>query len=301
MRFPEVPAQALTRIRVAGVPEHFNLPWHLGLERRAFVRAGIEVKWRTVPEGTGAMCQLLRTCEVDVAMLVTEGAVRDILHGNPSRIIAAYVDTPLTWGVHVGVGQSITGPEGLQGVGYAISKPNSGSHLAALAYTRNLGRAVQEQELEVVNDLNGALARLAKPRPVAFLWEKYTTQPQVDAGKLRRVDEHRSAWPAFMLVATETILAEHPKEVERLLKVIRDQASGLMSKKTAPDMVAHRYSMSLPDAQAWFDTVRWNVGAPVEPAMLQAVAGELAAAGAASSPTTGQDLANRLLWRPMAS
>lgn len=96
---------------MAGVPEHFNMPWLLGLERRAFVRAGVEVRWRTVPEGTGAMCKLLREGEVDLAMLVTEGAVRDILNGNPSRIISSYVDSPLTWGVHVAAhtGERITG------------------------------------------------------------------------------------------------------------------------------------------------------------------------------------------------
>ncbi len=94
--------KALVPLRIAGVPEHFNLPWHLGLERRAFVRAGVELKWRTVPEGTGAMCKLLRNGEVDMAVLVMEGAVSDILGGNPSRIVSQFVDTPLTWGVHVG-------------------------------------------------------------------------------------------------------------------------------------------------------------------------------------------------------
>ena len=76
-------AAELIPLRLAGVPEHFNLPWILGLERRAFVRAGIDLKWRTVPEGTGAMCKLMRAGELDLAIMVTEGAVRDILHHRP--------------------------------------------------------------------------------------------------------------------------------------------------------------------------------------------------------------------------
>ena len=63
-----------TTLRIAGVPEHFNLPFQLGLERRAFIRAGIDLKWRTVPEGTGAMCDLLLNGEIELAVLVTDGA-----------------------------------------------------------------------------------------------------------------------------------------------------------------------------------------------------------------------------------
>lgn len=297
MREEEPKERELTPIRVAGVPEHFNLPWHLGMERRAFVRAGIDVKWRTVPEGTGAMCKLLRDDEVDIAMLVTEGAVRDILNGNPSRIISPYVDSPLTWGVHVGANSGVNEAEQLKGVPYAISRPNSGSHLAAITYARSKGWAVGEKDLEVVDDLKGALARLAQPEPIAFLWEKYTTKPHVDSGALRCVDEYRSPWPSFMLVATEAILETHPKEIDRLLKVIRDQASGLMLKKTAPAMVAHRYGMALTDAQEWFAGVRWNTGAKAEVAMLNEVVTALSLAGFPPPAVGMEDKAAKLLWR----
>ncbi|MBK7298574.1 MAG: hypothetical protein IPI91_18965 [Flavobacteriales bacterium] len=56
----------MTTIRLAGVPEPFNLPWILALERRAFVRAKIDVKWQTVPQGTGEMCKMLHQDQVDM-------------------------------------------------------------------------------------------------------------------------------------------------------------------------------------------------------------------------------------------
>lgn len=262
----------LTMLRIAGVPEHFNLPWMLALERRAFVRAGIELKWRTVPEGTGAMCELLRKGELDLAIMVTEGAVRDILNGNPARIVAPFADTPLTWGVHVGAGSGIQAPEQLASVPYAISRPNSGSHLVAMAYAGAHGRILQTQDLEVVNDLKGALVRLQQAAPAAFLWEKYTTKPYVDAGELLRVDEYQNPWPAFVLVASDAVLAEHPDKVLRALKVIRDQAAGLMQKKTAPEMIAQRYKLELEDARAWLTSMRWNSGKALEPeALVQVV------------------------------
>ncbi|MBP7409711.1 MAG: ABC transporter substrate-binding protein [Flavobacteriales bacterium] len=251
-------------LRIAGVPEHFNLPWLLALERRAFVRANIELKWNTVPEGTGRMCAMLRNGEVDLAVLVTEGAVRDILRGNPGRIVGSYVDTPLTWGVHVGTNSTIVSASELQGVPFAISRLNSGSHLAAMAYAQAHGWTLKENELVVVNDLKGAEERLKGSEPIAFLWEKYTTKHLVDAGTFRRVDEYRSHWPSFVIVATEAVLTEHPKEVQRLLKVIRDQVSGLMQKKTAPEMVAQRYKMSLEDAREWFASVKWNTDGKVD-------------------------------------
>lgn len=271
--------RAPVRIRIAGVPEHFNLPWQLALERRAFVRAGIELQWRTVPEGTGAMCKLLRAGEMDLALMVTEGAVRDILHGNPSRIIGQYVDSPLTWGVHVGAQSPIKIPEDLKGVPYLISRPNSGSHLAAVTYGHSKGRTLAGTDLVVVNDLKGAVARLQEPAPAAFLWEKYTTKPLVDEGLLRRVDEFRTPWPAFMVVATEAILAEHGPAIQRLLKVIRDQAAGLMSKKAAPEMVAQRYRMLSEDAKAWFEGVRWNTDGRVDQVALHTVVESLRSGG----------------------
>ncbi len=294
----EAPSERpLTTLRIAGVPEHFNLPWQLGLERRAFVRVGLDVKWRTVPEGTGAMCAMLRDDEVDIAMLITEGAVRDILNGNPSRIISPYVDSPLTWGVHVGVNSGITHADQVKDLPFAISRPNSGSQLAAITYAHAQGRELKEKDFEVVNDLKGALNRLAMPAPVAFLWEKYTTKPHVDSGALRCVDEYRSTWPSFMLVARQSILEAHPKEVERLLKVIRDQAAGLMTKKTAPAMVAQRYGMNVEDAQEWFSAVRWNTGASADVRMLNNVVQVLTAAGIPPPAMAMDDLAAELLWQ----
>ena len=60
-------------LRIAGVPEPYNLPWHLAMERGAFAAAGIDLQWHTVPEGSGRMCAMLRDDELDMAVLVTEG------------------------------------------------------------------------------------------------------------------------------------------------------------------------------------------------------------------------------------
>ncbi|MBL0127145.1 MAG: ABC transporter substrate-binding protein [Flavobacteriales bacterium] len=262
-------------LRIAGVPEHFNLPWLLALERRAYVRAGIDLKWTTIPQGTGRMRDLMCNGEVDLAVMVTEGAVRGIIHGDPYRIVAQYVDTPLTWGMHMGTASKLESADQLAEVPIAVSRLNSGSHLAALAYARSKGWARNENGIEVVNDLPGAVERLKAPEAAVFFWEKYTTKHLVDDGTFRCLDEHRSTWPAFVIVASEAILAEHPKEVGRLLKVIRDQAAGLMQKKTAPEIIAQRYKLSVADAKAWFNGVKWNTGGPVDLEAMKRVVADL--------------------------
>jgi len=92
----------MNTIRLGGVPEHFNLPIHLAKEQGEFKKRDIDIEWITYPGGTGQMTKALRDGEVDACILLTEGIIKDIIKGNPSRIVSIYVSTPLIWGVHTG-------------------------------------------------------------------------------------------------------------------------------------------------------------------------------------------------------
>jgi hypothetical protein len=35
--------ESLPKIKIAGVPEHFNIPWHLAIKQGAFKAHGVEV------------------------------------------------------------------------------------------------------------------------------------------------------------------------------------------------------------------------------------------------------------------
>ena len=94
-------------IRVGGVPEHFNLPWHLAIENKLFENSGIKIEWVEFKGGTGAMTKALRENEIDVCVVLTEGIIADIAKGNPSKIIGQYINTPLIWGVYSGINNSI--------------------------------------------------------------------------------------------------------------------------------------------------------------------------------------------------
>jgi len=80
-----------------------------------FTNAGIQLNWKDIPEGTGKMCQMLRNNETDLAVILTEGIVKDILNGNPSKLVQVYVESPLIWGIHVAAQSKYTSISDLEG------------------------------------------------------------------------------------------------------------------------------------------------------------------------------------------
>lgn len=47
------------KLRIGGVPEHFNYPWYFAIENSTFNRFGLEVEWVDVKGGSGAMTKML--------------------------------------------------------------------------------------------------------------------------------------------------------------------------------------------------------------------------------------------------
>ena len=122
----------MKRLRLAGVPEHFNYPWELADQAGLYRDLGVNVQFIEEPGGTGAMCQALARGDVDAALLLTEGAVLDVLRGSGNRLLKVYVSTPLVWGIHVPAGSDIREVAQIERRTVAISREGSGSHLIAI-------------------------------------------------------------------------------------------------------------------------------------------------------------------------
>ena len=88
------------KVKIGGVPEHFNYPWHAAMKKGLFSEYGLEVEWHDIKGGSGAMCQLLDQGDLDMALVLTEGIVKHIVQGGMARIVQQYVKSPLIWGVH---------------------------------------------------------------------------------------------------------------------------------------------------------------------------------------------------------
>ena len=251
--------KSLTRLVVAGVPEHFNLPWHLAIETGAFERVGVEVEFVEHSGGTGAMTRALRGGEADLALLLTEGCVADLLNGNPAKIVKTYVASPLIWGIHVANESEIETIDQIRGKRYAISRMGSGSHLIGIVDAVERGWDADEVELVKVGNLDGAIERLGTDADV-FFWEKYTTNPLVMSKVFRRVDVRKTLWPAFVVCARDEAIALKKDAIKNALNVVNQTCAEFMDSDESIDLIAQRYGLKTDMVAEWFGLTRWDVG-----------------------------------------
>ncbi|VAV86227.1 FIG00930805: hypothetical protein [hydrothermal vent metagenome] len=190
----------MTTINIGGVPEHFNLAWYLTLKAGAYKKVGINLRWKDYYGGTGQMCNALRNKDIDIAVILTEGIVKDIIAGNPSKIVQVFVKSPLIWGIHVANNASYKTIEDLRGTKAAISRFGSGSHLMSYINAQNNDWDIEtDLNFEIVKNLEGAIQHLTNGSADYFLWEKFTTKPLVDNHTFRRLGDCPSPWLCFVI------------------------------------------------------------------------------------------------------
>lgn len=258
-------------LRIGGVPEHFNLPWLQAIEDNAFSELAVAISWTDYPGGTGAMASDLREEKLDIAMLLTEGAVADIIRGSNYRIVSLFVDSPLLWGIHVHAESSFQEIDDLKGCTYAVSRYGSGSHLMAFVDAKSREWSTKKLKFETVGTLEGAREALANKTADAFLWEKFMTKPLVDSGEWRRISERPTPWPCFVVVVREEIMNKHAELVSGVLQVVRSYGQQLKFNPEAPALIARRYGLKPEDAKTWWDDVRWANNSIVPVLMLEEV------------------------------
>lgn len=282
-------------IRCAGVPEHFNYPWQLALKSGDFERAGINVAWEDQSGGTGAMATDLRNNEIDLAIMLTEGALTDIVNGNPSKMVSTYVTSPLIWGVHTS-SSSFANASNLENLPFAISRPNSGSHLMAYVYAKQKSLNLSEESFNLVKNLDGARHALKADPDQLFLWEKFTTKPLVDSGEFKMIDECPTPWPSFMVVVREAYLQAHMDIVDKVLKIVKTHATRLSRSPIAALQIGKAYHLQPDDAQAWFDDLQWQIDYKIDISMLQKVSSVLHELGIISKTLDINELRQKLLY-----
>jgi ABC-type nitrate/sulfonate/bicarbonate transport system substrate-binding protein len=238
------------------VPEHFNLPWKLLIESNTLNKDGITIEWVDNPSGTGAICNELKEGKIDVAVLLLEGAIKNIHEGMQAKIVTTYVDSPLIWGVHSAAKSDLT-KENLINPSFAISRPTSGSHLMAFLYAKHNNLPLSNESFNVINDLEGAKKVLPKNMNQLFLWEKYTTKPIVDIGTFNRIDICPTPWPAFVIVVSKEALKNNRNNIEHLITKVQEEAQKLKSQENAHELIAKRYHIKPEDAKLWLNDVEW--------------------------------------------
>jgi ABC-type nitrate/sulfonate/bicarbonate transport system substrate-binding protein len=253
----------MTDLKVGGVPEHFNYPWYLTLKNKEYTPEKINLRWQDFPGGTGQMCKSLRSGEIDIAIVLTEGIIKDIAEGNPSKIVQTFVKSPLIWGIHVGAKSKFKSIQDLKHAVIAISRFGSGSHLMAIVNAFNQGWDVTTLKFKVVDNLQGGIDALTNGTADYFMWERFTTKPLVDNGTFRKIGNCPTPWPCFVIAVRNQVLEKHPKEVKKVLDIINDQTKDFKNIKNIDKILAERYEQKLEDIQKWLKITKWNEGKPI--------------------------------------
>lgn len=262
-------------VNVGGVPEHFNLAWHLAMEQGNFLRKGIDLKWKDIPGGTGAMCTALRSGELDIAIALTEGMIADIVKGNPSRIVQFYVNSPLRWGIFVAAKSPVQSIADMQGLKYAISRFNSGSHLMAYVNAAKHNLTLFLEDFSVVGNLEGARKALKEDTAQLFLWEKFTTKPYVDSGEFRMIGECATPWPCFVVAVSDAFIEANEPVLKEILSIINLSCLLLQNNRDAPQLIARRYQIREEDALQWFRELEYACVPEIGEAQLHEIFNDL--------------------------
>ena len=245
-------------IRIGGVPEHFNLPWHLAMEEKDFEKEGLKIEWTDFPGGTGDLNTALRNKEIDVAVILTEGIIKDIIAGNPSKIVQTYVQSPLIWGIHVAEGSKYHSLNELEYTKVAISRNGSGSQLMAYVNAKNEGWSLNDLKFEIVGNIDGAVSALQDNTAQYFMWEHFTTKPLVDNGTFRRVADCPTPWPCFVIAVRNEILESNEIEIEKLIKVINKKTVSFKNISNIERTLAKRYDQKIEDIEKWLKITEWS-------------------------------------------
>ncbi|MRX26811.1 ABC transporter substrate-binding protein [Kangiella sp. HZ709] len=245
-------------LKVGGVPEHFNLPWRLAIGSGALKKHHINAQWQEFHSGTGAMVQALNNGEVDVATLLTEGAIKAAAQKDCQfELYAFYTKSPLIWGVHTPLETDIKSLKDLGKATFAISRYGSGSNLMAYLLAESQGLSVDNLKFEIIDNLKGARNLFKKGGNYIFLWEKFMTKPLVDGGEMIRIADFPTPWSCFVTCMRKEVLQNNPKQIKQLMKSVLKSAKHLKQSPIAEQLIAEQYQLELADVKTWFDSTQW--------------------------------------------
>lgn len=246
------------KLRIGGVPEHFNLPWRLAIEDGEFKKHGIEVHWSDLSGGTGQMLRGLENDTIDIAVGLTEGITRGILQGLKAKIVDVYVTTPLHWGVHVPYHSKFERIEDLEYQTFAISRHGSGSHLMAFVCADRMGWNTKQLKFNVIGDVYGGIWALENNEAQIFLWDKYMTEPFVSQKKCKYLDEVITPWPCFVIAASQKLVNKAPEILKLVSKIVNERAKLMKESEHIVEIISWRYNLKTNQVQNWLSQTDWN-------------------------------------------
>ena len=249
----------MMKLRIGGVPEHFNLPWKLCIESGSLKKLKVDASWTDFYSGTGAMVQALNNDEVDIATLLTEGAIAALAKDSSQfELFSFYTKTPLIWGVHVPFDSNINNLRDIENATFAISRKGSGSHLMAYLLAESLGMDLAQLNFKIINNLDGARELFKSGEDYIFLWEKFMTKPFVDNGEMKHIGDFPTPWSCFVTCVRKSILKNNKLIVESVMQNVLETANELKSSPLVEKLIAREYQLDINDVKKWLKTIQWH-------------------------------------------
>lgn len=268
----------MTKLNIGGIPEHFNMPWQMAIENGDFKTEDIDLIWKDFPGGTGVMSNALKEGNLDIAVVLTEGIIKEITNGNPSKIVQTYSNSPILWGIHVADESSYKSVNDLKDKTAAISKVGSGSQFASIINAKNNNWDIADTKFETVNNLLGGVDALTNGTAAYFIWEHFTAKPLVDNNTFRRIESFQNPWPSYVIAVRNEILDDNSEEIKSVLKVINNQLkrfSTQAKKDRYIDLFSQLYNLEKEDVKNWLIITEWNQGKPISRTLINNVQNKL--------------------------
>ncbi|MEO8255091.1 MAG: ABC transporter substrate-binding protein, partial [Flavobacterium sp.] len=194
----------------------------------------------------------------DIAVILSEGIVKDIVAGNPSKIVQVYVDSPLIWGIHVAAKSSYKTLSDIENTKVAISRLGSGSQLMAYVNANNQGWNSENLQFESINTIDGAVTALTNGTADYFMWERFMTKPLVDNGTFRKIADCPTPWPCFVIAVRNEILENNPEVIRNILDTINKKTILFKAMSNIAFMLANKYHQKEADIQEWLSLTEWS-------------------------------------------
>ena len=252
-------------MRIGGVPEHYNGPIHKAM-------AGFpDSEWLSYPSGTGAMLEALDKDELDLAVMLMEGAVKHAVCNDSVRLIGTYVDNPLPWGVHV---RSISSMEELNekipDLTFGISRYGSGSHLMAIVHANSIGKS--SPKFKVVNTMKGARDAMVAGEIDVFLWDITTADVYTKQGDWKCIGEISGDWPAFVFVVQKSSSSLLLNKIKEFIGSLHKECKAMKTEKSSSGKyLCDKYGISIDQANDFLEKINWNSTLSVDDSNIKSV------------------------------
>jgi sulfonate transport system substrate-binding protein len=246
------------KLKIGGVPEHFNYVWQLPSTREAFRNQGFYFEWTDFPGGTGAMSAALERKEIDIAIMLSEGALAAIDQKKDLKIRMPFVMSPLIWGVFAAAKRNIGDLPEMGKARFAVSRMYSGSHLMARFLAQRSKVVLDDSQFVISRDLEGARSALQEGTADYFLWEKWMTRFLVHAGEFQQVDEIAAPWPAFVFVTRSAEFDDWEPISDAVMDAIRMFLA--LDREEVIAALSSTFHLQTTDTREWIEEVRYFDG-----------------------------------------